>query len=58
MAGLNGESETLTRESNVSKCLGPDAREIRNKSVGRLMGTNISGSRLRSGPKSVILSQK
>lgn len=56
MVGLSDKSEALTRKSDVSKCMGSEAREMRNKSVGRVMGVNNSGSRLRSRPKFGILS--
>lgn len=47
---MKGDSEALTRESNVNKCMGSEAREMRrSKSVGRLMGINKSGSRLDLG---------
>lgn len=50
MIGPKGDSEALTRESNANKCMGSEAREMRgNKSVGRLMGINKSGSRLDIG---------
>lgn len=50
MIGLNGDSETLTRESNVNKCMRSGAREMRrNNLVGRLMRINKSGSRLDVG---------